>query len=132
MKKFKIYAGLGGGFGGATYSYTDEFESEDEASKAAWESAIESYEGYCGLHGLREVGDIMEEDKVDEDEAIEIYNEERETWLDYYVVEAREGVHKTHCCVKHGCKYNEDDCPVVNDRIKQTYNCPECKSFEFE
>lgn len=36
------------------------------------------------MHGLREVSEIMEEDEIeDEDEAMEIYNEEREGWIDY-------------------------------------------------
>lgn len=33
------------------------------------------------------------------------------------------GVHKTHCCRKHGCKYGDDDCPVVSGEIKQEYPC---------
>ena len=23
------------------------------------------------------------------------------------------GVHATHCCLEHGCKYGDDDCPVM-------------------
>ena len=29
----------------------------------------------------------------------------------------RTGVHATHCCPEHGCKYCDDDCPVVNGEI---------------
>lgn len=36
------------------------------------------------------------------------------------------GVHETHCCIMHGCKYMNEDCPVVLDQIKQTYICEEC------
>ena len=36
------------------------------------------------------------------------------------------GVHQTHCCVKHGCKYNDEDCPVVSGEIKQDYICESC------
>jgi hypothetical protein len=36
------------------------------------------------------------------------------------------GVHKGHCCVKHGCKYGEPDCPVVNQVVEQSYTCEEC------
>jgi hypothetical protein len=36
------------------------------------------------------------------------------------------GVHKTHCCVKHGCKYGDKDCPIVNGEIKQDYICESC------
>jgi len=33
------------------------------------------------------------------------------------------GVHRTHCCIKHGCKYNDKDCLVVSGEIKQDYLC---------
>lgn len=33
------------------------------------------------------------------------------------------GVHKTHCCKNHGCKYGDDDCPVVLNLIFQKYSC---------
>ena len=36
------------------------------------------------------------------------------------------GVHETHCCVVHGCKYGDEDCPVVLGKIKQKYICESC------
>lgn len=33
------------------------------------------------------------------------------------------GVHETHCCKKHGCKYGDEYCPVVLGHIKQVYKC---------
>lgn len=36
------------------------------------------------------------------------------------------GVHRTHCCVKHGCKYGDKCCPVVNNEVEQDYLCEEC------
>jgi hypothetical protein len=27
------------------------------------------------------------------------------------------GVHDTHCCAIHGCKYGDDDCPVVSGEV---------------
>ncbi|MDD4779179.1 MAG: hypothetical protein PHT02_01055 [Tissierellia bacterium] len=36
------------------------------------------------------------------------------------------GVHRTHCCVKHGCKYGDKDCPVVKGEIRQDYTCERC------
>ncbi|MDD4779153.1 MAG: hypothetical protein PHT02_00920 [Tissierellia bacterium] len=36
------------------------------------------------------------------------------------------GVHASHCCIKHGCKYGDKDCPVVNRKIKQEYLCEYC------
>lgn len=83
--KFKIYAGLAGGFGGAEYLYTEDFESEEKASEYAWEMAIESYESYEGLHGLRTTEEIKVDEEVEFEEALEMYEEERESWLDYYV-----------------------------------------------
>lgn len=33
------------------------------------------------------------------------------------------GVHETHCCLVHGCKYGDKDCPVVLRKINQKYAC---------
>lgn len=38
------------------------------------------------------------------------------------------GVHRTHCCVIHGCKYGDEDCPVVLKEVKQEYLCEDCDS----
>ena len=37
------------------------------------------------------------------------------------------GVHRTHCCKEHGCKYMEEDCPVVNGIIPAEHPCEECE-----
>lgn len=34
--------------------------------------------------------------------------------------------HATHCCKLHGCKYSEEDCPVVNEVVAQTCLCEIC------
>jgi hypothetical protein len=39
------------------------------------------------------------------------------------------GVHESHCCIEHGCKYGDDDCPVSNGVTKQSYTCESC-SFD--
>jgi hypothetical protein len=39
---------------------------------------------------------------------------------------SRYGVHQTHCCIKHGCKYGDEDCPVASGEIKQDYVCEWC------
>lgn len=31
------------------------------------------------------------------------------------------GVHITHCCLKHSCKYNDKYCPVINSNVEQKY-----------
>ena len=36
------------------------------------------------------------------------------------------GVHRTHCCFEHGCKYGDKDCPVELGLIKQDYKCEDC------
>ena len=36
------------------------------------------------------------------------------------------GAHETHCCSTHGCKYGDDDCPVVLGQVKQVYRCEDC------
>ena len=37
------------------------------------------------------------------------------------------GVHETHCCSKHGCKYGDSDCPVDINLTKQKYPCEFCE-----
>ena len=75
--------GLSGGFGGIRDYEVIMADSLEEADKEAYQRAIQEYEQCEGMHGLRSVDDIMEEDEVDYDEAEEIYNEEREGWIDY-------------------------------------------------
>lgn len=87
MKKFKIYAGLGGGFGGAEYLYSIDLNSLDEAENLAYCEACDIYESYVGNHGLRTIDEIMEEDNCDIETAEEIYIEEKESWLEYSVEE---------------------------------------------
>ena len=36
------------------------------------------------------------------------------------------GVHAAHCCKWHGCKYGDDDCPVVSGEVEQEYLCEAC------
>lgn len=80
---FIIGVGLCGGFGGIHTYEVIEADSLEEAEKLAYEASCENYEQYEGLYGLRTVNDIIEEDKVNEEEAEEIYIEERESWLNY-------------------------------------------------
>jgi hypothetical protein len=39
------------------------------------------------------------------------------------------GVHQTHCCDLHGCKYGDEDCPVAGKEIKQLYDCETCSEM---
>lgn len=103
MKRFKIYAGMGGGFGGATYECTIEAASERDAEQYAYDLAVEQYQSYEGYHGILSweecledlemsgfVGDDMSEGEI-EDIVNEHYLNEIDSWIDYYVVELREG-----------------------------------------
>lgn len=38
-----------------------------------------------------------------------------------------EGVHASHCCVEHGCKYGDKNCPVVQGMIEQKHPCEDCE-----
>ena len=96
MPKFKIYAGLSGGFGGARYCGVYECADRDEAETYAREQAVEEYESYGGYHGLytwdsmrQEIaddeydGDIEQVDPEDVDMRM---MEEVEGWLTYKVI----------------------------------------------
>lgn len=96
--RFKIFAGLGGGFGGAEFQYIEEFASLEDAEEAAWSAAADIYDDHAGSNGLRTVSDIVDEDYSGkeffyydlvelEEMAEEQYFEERTSWLDYYAEE---------------------------------------------
>jgi hypothetical protein len=57
--------------------------SISDAEGIAYQYAIEDYESYEGLHGIRSIEDIIEEEQVDEEEATEIYREEVESTIMY-------------------------------------------------
>ena len=63
----------------------EEIEAGDlkEAEEIACQQACEDNETYEDLHGCRSVTTIMEEDDLDEDEADRVYEEERDSWIDY-------------------------------------------------
>lgn len=98
MKQYNIYAGLNGSFGGANYQYTSSFKTKEEAEEDACICAHEIYESYEGLHGLKdyydceitycEENDIKREDLTEEnyEEIDNIYSDEVENWIDYYVI----------------------------------------------
>lgn len=90
LQDYNIYAGLGGGFGGATYIETIEDSTLQEAEEYAYECACQEYEDAVGLHGIRTIVDIMEQDGLDEEEAVEIFEQERESWIDYCVIPTAE------------------------------------------
>ena len=87
--KYNIYAGLGGSLGGATYRGTGDFSSRESAEEMAYQCAVEEYEMYEGSHGIRSWEDIADEEGLDyeedEYEINEMYEDEKESWMEYYV-----------------------------------------------
>jgi hypothetical protein len=96
MTKYNLYAGLSGGFGGATYMGTYEFNTIEEATNEAYLLACEVYESYEGCHGILSweecEAELLEngEDFVDEEDVNLYYMEEKEGWLSYYAIPADE------------------------------------------
>lgn len=39
---------------------------------------------------------------------------------------SNDGVHVRHCCILHGCKYGDKNCPVVNKKVPQLFLCESC------
>ena len=71
---YAIYAGLNGGFGGATFQCLKNFENSDDASGFAECLAIEEYELYEEMYG------IEYEQELD-------YEDEMYSWIEYRAVE---------------------------------------------
>lgn len=97
MKKFRVFAGMGGGFGGANDYGIYEFKDTEEAEQYAYEMAVQEYQSYEGSGGIVSWGEIAEnleefglEEGYTEDDINEIYNEEIESWISYYVEEVPE------------------------------------------
>ena len=92
MDKYNIYAGLEGSFGGANYKFTIEANSLEEATDIAYQAAVEEYEEYEGFYGLKTWIDCAEELGVDieeeenSDDVNDLYNEEIESWIEYYAI----------------------------------------------
>lgn len=104
MSLYNIYAGLSGGFGDAEYKGTADFNSEEEALQVAYELAVAEYQEYEGCHGILGWGDVAEENNLDEetDEDLinELYDQEIESWIDYYVIltEEDQDISKDEIC----------------------------------
>lgn len=49
--------------------------------------------------------------------------------------DGKKDVHTEHCCANCGCKYGDDDCPVVLRKKRQSYKCgahETCVGFDWE
>lgn len=93
MNWYRLYVSSVGG--GTVCEGPLEFSSKDIATQAAYDMAVEDYESFEGLHGIPDVGDIMEDkegynlsEDASEDECWEAYYEQRESWLSYWAEEA--------------------------------------------
>jgi hypothetical protein len=95
MKYYKIGYGCGCGDNEDYITAKD----QKEADETAWEYAVEEYEMFEGLYGIRGMAEIAEEDyDINIDEADDItyndieqsYIDERESQLDYWAEEITE------------------------------------------
>ena len=95
MKYYKIGYGCGCGDNEDYITAKD----QKEADTTAWEYAVEEYEMFEGVHGIRGMADIAEEDfDIDIEYADDVtyddielaYIDERESQLDYWAEEITE------------------------------------------
>ena len=71
---------------GDWWIYTIEsVQSEEKADHLAWSLACEQYESYVGNNGIRDIDIIMEEEDCSYEDAEEIFKDERESWIDYWI-----------------------------------------------
>jgi hypothetical protein len=42
------------------------------------------------------------------------------------------GTHRSHCCMRHGCKYSSLECPVVLGQLEQDHPCEACDDDDDE
>ena len=61
MQKYEIYAGMGGGFGGAQLHGIYEFSSVQEAERYAYDLAFDEYQSYEGSHGILSWDEVYED-----------------------------------------------------------------------
>ena len=45
---------------------------------------------------------------------------------DLFKTDQEKGVHAAHCCADHGCKYGDENCPVVLGTTEQRFPCIVC------
>lgn len=83
---YTISFGLAGGFGGIHDYKVIKAHTLEEAETFAYEEACEYYEGYVGRNGLRDISDIVEEEGCSEEDAEQIFVEDREDWLLYNAI----------------------------------------------
>ena len=92
-KWYRLYIHSVGG--GEVCEGPREFKSEEDARDAARIIAIDDYESFEGYLGVPDIGDIMDDMEgygldrnATEDDCWDVYYEQREGWLDYWIEEA--------------------------------------------
>lgn len=130
MPKFKLFAGLGGGFGGPEYYMTEEYPNRDAAMKDAYDLAVEKYESYEGYHGILSWDDVYQDlidsgfidtisDREIEEMVDDAYQEAMEGWLTYNAIPVQPGEKETDSGYTD---YN----PSVLYKEQLTYPCQYC------
>lgn len=66
MRQYEIYAGMGGGFGGAQLHGIYEFSSAQEAERYAYDLAFDEYQSYEGSHGILSRDEVYEDCLISE------------------------------------------------------------------
>ena len=83
MTLYLIKFGVGEELGGEKDEKILDCESIEDARDNAYILALECAAGYEGLYGLPDITTIMQDEECSKEKALEIYNEEMESWLDY-------------------------------------------------
>ena len=90
-KDYNIYAGLGGGFGGARYQGTIRNVTEEEACDYASDAGDEKYASYSGMYGLANWDDFIEDNpEGTEEEYDEYVEQDKEMWIECYAIPTEE------------------------------------------
>ena len=87
MPKYKLYAGLGGSFGGAECQGIFDYDTEEEALEEAEAMAIDIYQSYEGMYGILGWDELAElYPEYSPDEIDDEYQSQLDMWIDYYVI----------------------------------------------
>lgn len=78
---------MSGGFNNVYAREEVECANLEEATNLAYEYALEEFDSYAGLHGVKDFDECLEEADGDELLAEDIYREVFETWVVYYAEE---------------------------------------------
>lgn len=87
MNKYIIQYGIAGGFNDSDRYMVILAEDIDQANYKAFCESCAVYEEYIGCGGLRDIFQIMEDEDCSEEDALDIFSDEREGWIDYMVHE---------------------------------------------